>query len=127
MRKTIFALLIAVSLPAFGEWKLTEILVDGSHLYYDPSTIERKGNLVRVSELSDLPALNQMGRLSYRTQHEYDCSAPRSRVIRSESYPTHMATGAALDVDDHSSGDAEWVEFHPGSRSDKMSKLVCAK
>lgn len=127
MKKVFVALLLAVSLPAFGEWKLTEVLVDGSHLYYDPSTIERKGNLVRVWELSDLPALNQMGRLSYRTQHEYDCSAHRSRVIRSESYVTHMATGAAQDVDDKSGQDAEWFEYGPGSRADKMNKVVCAK
>jgi hypothetical protein len=127
MRKTIFALLIAVSLPAFAEWKLTEILADGSHLYYDPSTIERKGNLARVWELSDLRALNQVGRLSYRDLNEYDCSAHRHRNIRSESYLTHLATGAPVDVDDKSSGDAEWYEYYPGSRAEKMGKVVCAK
>ncbi len=127
MRKTIFALLMVVSLPAFCEWKLTDILTDGSHLYYDPTTIEHEATRVRVWELADLPTLNQMGRLSYRTHHEYDCAAHRSRVIRSESYLTHMASGAARDVDEKSGTEAEWFEFNPGSRSDKMSKIVCAK
>jgi hypothetical protein len=128
MRKTIFVLLTAVSLPAFGEWKLTEITVDGDHLYYDPSTIERNRNFVQVWELTDLPALNQVGRLSYRTLHEYDCSAHRHRVIRSESYLTHMATGAPHDVDEKSSGDAEWDDYIiRGRGSIKWAKVVCAK
>lgn len=127
MKKTTFVLLMAVSLPAFAEWKLTETTTDGGHFYYDPSTIERNRNIVRVWELTDLPALNQVGRLSYRTLHEYDCSAHRHRVIRSESFVTHMATGAAYDVDDKSKEDVEWDEYNPGSRFDKMSKVVCAK
>ena len=127
MKKTLVALLITLPLPAFGEWKLSELLADGSHLYYDPSTIERKGNLARVWELADLPTLNKVGRLSYRDLNEYDCSANRHRNIRSESYLTHMATGAPHDADDKSSGDAEWFAYYPGSRADKMGKVVCAK
>lgn len=74
-----------------------------------------------------MPTLNQVGRVSYRNLVEYDCSAHRSRVIRAESYLTHMASGTARDVDEKSSEEAEWFVHYPGSRADKMSKLVCAK
>jgi len=128
MRKTICALLMmVVSLPAFCEWKLTEILADGSHLYYDPATIEHQGNFARVWELVDLPALNKVGRLSYRDRSEYDCSAHRQRVIRSESYLTHMASGTPHDVDENSGDDVEWFAYFPGSRAEKMGKIVCGK
>ena len=125
MRKAIFTLLLAVSLPAFGEWKLIDTNKDGDRVYYDPSTLERTGNLVRIWELSDLHALNQVGRLSYRTLMEFDCPAHRLQLIRSESYVTHMASGKVVDTNDYEP--AEWQGFNPGSLYEKTYKAVCTK
>ena len=124
MKKLMFALLMALSLPALGEWKLIETDKDGNGIYFDPGTLERNGNIVRVWMMSDLPAINMVGRLSYRNQHEFDCQAPRHRIIRAESYATHMAHGKPLDTDNDPQ---DWGEYYPGARYEKDRKLLCAK
>jgi hypothetical protein len=124
VKKAVCALLIALPLPALAEWKLMETSKDGDHFYYDPATLERDGDLVRVWMMSDMHAITTTGRFSFRHQHEFDCRAPQHRTLRSESYVAHMASGKPRDWDD-TPGD--WHDFAPGSGYDKDRKLFCAK
>jgi len=124
LRKLFFAMLIALSSPAFGEWRLIETNKNGDSIYYDPVTLARDGALVRVSMMSDLHDVNIVGRLSYRTQHEFDCQAPRHRITRTESYSTHLAIGKALDSD---SDPKDWSEYHPGSLYERERNIFCGK
>ncbi|MGC2048403.1 MAG: surface-adhesin E family protein, partial [Gallionella sp.] len=83
MKKLFMTLILAlVSTSAFAQWiKVGED--DESTIYTDPSTIRKKGDLIKIWSLYDFKkAQNMSGKtyLSMEKQYEFDCVKGQSRL-----------------------------------------------
>jgi hypothetical protein len=123
-KNQIAVLLAAVVLPASAGWQLLDTDRVGNRVFYDPATVERRGGVVQVWEISDLHERNALGFLSYRNRHEFDCAGRKHRVTFTEAYREAMATGKAAAPNGEAEG--QWSEFNPGSAMDRQAKVICA-
>lgn len=99
-----------------------------SDAYADPSTIVRKGNLVRMTALydyrtADRATLFTKSLFSRTTQQEFDCEAARYRDIRSSHHTQHMGGGDLVHVD---SFPGSWQPAAPESSvAGLLLKMAC--
>jgi hypothetical protein len=120
MRLILTLLLLTLTAPAWAEWvKYTEDAI--ASYYYDTATIEKRGNLRRVWELSDLKEAFE-GALSIRGMAEYDCKEERGRGLSFISHTEQMARGKIL----VSRNEADkWSYIRPNTVSALMLEIVC--
>lgn len=112
------------SVPA--EWvKVSE--ADDFTMYVDPDTILRQGNLVTMSQLTDLKTARTVGRVSYlsdKSQYESDCEEKQRRVIKYYWVSGNMGNGevvfSKLDP-------GKWSPVKAESIGEKLWKLACEK
>ena len=98
MKKLVFVLLL-VSAPAWTEWTL----VRGDEqfeFYSDPSTIRKKGNMVKMWSLNDYKVAQRTEEgkvyLSARHHGDYDCEGKRFRVLNFSYHSGQMAGGSVV-------------------------------
>jgi Surface-adhesin protein E len=127
MRKTILLTLLAVvSSSAVAEWVLAgrnEITA----AYFDPATISKTGNTVKMWNLFDLRTarlLDKQPYMSMKRQVEYDCKEERSRLLSFSGHSENMAGGEVVfsDSDPHN-----WEPVSPGSGNETLWKIACGK
>lgn len=97
----------------------------GNHYLLDTEGMTRKGYLVYVWQLQNLPQRNEQGALSVRTQVEFDCRFRQSRVMWITLYPEVDEGGAAI-----SSGmvsNPQWVPAQPGDVTDTLIDYACRR
>lgn len=123
MRLVLCLLLALAAAPAWAEWvKVSEHTE--SFFYIDPATIRRDGNLRRVWEIQDLKKRHKEGEMSMRNLSEYDCKEERTRILSITGHSDPMAGGKTLFSE---SGPGKWDDIAPGTVSQKMMRIVCAK
>jgi len=119
-------LLLLSSSPAFAEWvRLTEDEVMTVH--FDPDTIRRKGNMVKIWLLYDYKTALTQGRdaiFSAKMQSEYDCTEELVRTIAISQYAGNMGKGKVVTIN---SADGQWSPVVPGSIGQREWKLACVK
>jgi hypothetical protein len=125
MKKKLLTLLASLVLtgPAWAEW----VRVGQSEIgykYIDPATIRKDGNLVRVWSLTNLKQRHKDGELSSRSRIEYDCKQERLKFLSMTEHSGPMASGTELRS---AIGDGQWSDIPPGSLSETVLKIVCAK
>jgi hypothetical protein len=128
VRNTILMVLIAVaSGSATAEWsKVSENGFDAR--YADVSTIERKGDLVQMSNLRDFDRIQELGNgkqyLSRKANWEYDCKNDQARPRQVYWYSERLGAGevVASDVDPIS-----WRLVVPGTQMHLLWSIACGK
>lgn len=94
-----------------------------NNLYIDPSTIERHGNFVRLTQLFDFFEI-QDDSISNTYYVEYDCSQKFVRILSIVGHSGRMGSGRVV----FSSNDVlEWHYAHPDSLVGKLMSYVCEK
>lgn len=96
-------LLLSPSL-VFAEWVVVErdYFSPGLQtIYVDPTSLQRDGNLVTISQLIDYKWMqgNYVGTprfLSTKARKQFDCTGRRVRSLTFTEYYGHMATGVAM-------------------------------
>jgi hypothetical protein len=126
MKQLLFlALLILSSGPAYAEWIEVTKSADGITLYYDPSTIRHKGNLVKIWQMYNLgnsETYMNDSYLSLLVQEEYDCPEERVRILAQTAFAGEMRSGKTVFS---TSEEGKWKTVAPGSLHKRMWTLVC--
>ena len=128
MHRIIPALLLALlGTSAAADWvKLGDNPI--STLYTDPATTLKTGDRVTMWDLVDLKAaMVSDGKryMSVKAQHEYDCTAERTRTLSFSCQSANMGGGVAVCVNDQP---GEWAPVAPGGGGNaRLLKLACGK
>jgi hypothetical protein len=123
MKKLFLICLMMLAGSAWAEWvKYAD--TDESSFYFDPATFRKDGNMRRVWLLQDLRKRHKDGEMSRRYRAEYDCKNERWRILTISEHSEPMAGGSAMRSQ---SDEDSWTDIAPGTVTDTMLKIVCAK
>jgi hypothetical protein len=120
------ALLVLSSRPADAAWVEVGI-TDEATVYADPTTIQRKGDVVKMWHLHDFKTTQTVLKKSYlssRSQDEYDCTADRHRALASTSFSGNMGRG---NVRSSYSIKGKWEPVPPSTITQSLWKVACEK
>lgn len=119
-------LLLLNTVPANAEWvRLTE--ADGMTVHFDPDTIRRNGNLVKIWLLYDYKTPITTGRdtvLSTKMQSEYDCIGERVRTNPIFEIAGNMGKGKVVSS---SLAEGPWIPIAPDTLGKREWMVACGK
>jgi hypothetical protein len=128
-RLLLIALLVLSTGPAYGEW----IAIDqntqlGLTTYFDPDTIRRTGDRVKMWVLHDFKTIQTIdgdSYLSIKGQREYDCAEERERAITFTQFSGNMGSGKVVltALDER----RKWEPVQPGSVGQTLWNFACDK
>lgn len=124
------AVLLAVILaaPVQAQWMVLGRNED-FRIYLDPKLIRKMADLTQIWQLMDFTAAQwtdaQTVVRSIKTLIEYDCPTMRSRTLAGEAYSEQMGDGRKVASEQRP--DAQWESVEPGTTSDKVRQIACAK
>ncbi len=119
----ILAPLILLSGIAWSAWDVVYETKTAVH-YIEPATVQKDGQLRRVSTLQDLRQRGERGELSMRAVMEYDCSKNRVRVMSATAHRGQMGSG---EITARVTKPAEWIAIAPESAFNTTLRYVCNK
>jgi hypothetical protein len=99
----------------------------GMDVYVARSSIQRMGNVARMTDLFDfkIPQVFEgKSYLSARNQHEYDCAKPRRRMLATTGFSGHMGQGAVVAS---SQGAGAWGSVGSSGPLYDHWKVACSK
>jgi surface-adhesin protein E len=126
-RLVLITLLLLSSGPAYAEWVVVEKRNDGTTVYVDPATIRRKGNLVKMWDLTDFRTIEVVAGislLSRKGQSEYDCAEARHRTLALTEFSGNMGNGEVVFSD---ATEQKWQPVEPESIGRMLWTLACGK
>lgn len=126
MKKAVLILLATMSTGAMAGW----VAIDEHDAFYvDPSTIETKGGLTKMSVLLNLdqPDMTYGKPMnSLKMQKEYDCAGKRIRDLSMAAHSGKMGGGNVV-TSDGGSEPGRWETFEPGSVGEMQWRVACGK
>ena len=123
----LITLLVLNSGPAYAEWVAVEKTDDGMTIYFDPDSIRRKEDLVKMWVLYDYKTVQTVEGVSYltlKTQSEYDCTEKRTRMLEFTYFSGQMGSGKVAFSD---SVEGKWLPVSPDSIGEAVWKFACGK
>lgn len=118
MKKIIIGTLLAISAAsAMAEWTYVGEASNGNLSYIDLQSIRKDGNISKVWQIQNFQQNIKNDQISNRFRNEFDCQAKRNRVIAFYINSESMTNASP----------SEWVGIQPGSSSEIILKIVCAK
>jgi hypothetical protein len=129
--------LILLPGPAYAEWQAIErayLSPDPQTVYVDQASIDSKGSLVMLSQLTDFKWMQGnagFGRLglgahrflSTKTQKQIDCVERRARLLAFREFCRRMGTGRS--ADGHVDTNA-WLPVQPETIHQALWEIACA-
>lgn len=116
MRLILTLLLTTLALPAWADWVKHGSVGELASFYYDPTTVKRKGDVVRVWVYTELAAQVE-GERSSRALYEIDCKEGKRRTLQRTWYSGPMMSGEI--VGEHIAG--RWNDAPDSS----LLKIIC--
>ena len=130
MRFILMLILTAVSTGvAATEWVRIVGESERAIPYYDPATIRRSGNMVKMWKLSDykkVQVTSNMQYLSSKSQSEYDCKDNRSQLLSGTLHSGNMGSGTLVFTMTAPPGN-NWKPIVPGTVTEADWKIACGK
>ena len=97
MKKILTLLLLIISTNLFAEWRKVTDSSDGDiTVYVDYRSKKKKGNKVKMFDLSDFKTVQKTKSYRYLSQlslNEYDCEKERRRMLDFHWYAENMKKG----------------------------------
>lgn len=124
---SLITLMVLSGNPAYAEWVGLADVDSETHVYVDPGTIRRKGDLVKMWHLLDSkfpPKRSPEPFLSMKGQNQYDCAEERTRKLFEMFFSGNMGRGEQLYTN---SDETRWEPAAPGSIGQAMWKVACGK
>lgn len=125
MRKIMLMLLLTVvSNAAMAEWVRLGS-TNSLTFYADPSTIRKRGNLVKMWFMDDFKDYHDSPTKPYRStrgQDEYDCEGEQIRGVHLTSFSESMGRG---DTVNQYNDIGKWYPIAPSSSGETMWKFAC--
>ncbi len=127
MKHLFLMTLIALSsAPGYAEWVEIGTTDNGStSVYFDPDSIRRKGEMVKMWIMFDSKKVQSWNGLSVMLQQQIDCGEDRYRYLAIRRFSGNMGTGRVIytNADDT----APWRPVAPGSVSQVLWKVACTE
>jgi surface-adhesin protein E len=99
----------------------------GNTVYFDPETVSRSANFVKVWVLLDAitarETLEGSSFLSSRVLHQYDCGKKRFRFLAFALFSGKMGTGQLVATEHYP---FEWERVPPKGSAHRLLELVCS-
>src|SRR6267143_2848765 len=121
MRYLWITVMLFATSPACAEW-VRHYEDAEAVFYFDPTTIERRANFVRVRTLEDLKQRGEIGEMSRRWLNEFNCERAAARVLSLSGHSGQMANGKTLASYDKPS---EWRPIQPGRPFATLLPFLC--
>ena len=127
---SLLAFLFLSSVPAHAEWRPISHAegAGGFTIYGDPTTVSRKGDLVKMWVLYDFKFVQTIEGKSYLSatwQQQFDCSEQRSRNLAYTYYSNNMGHGNVMVAGDDEGN--RWRQVAPRSAAAILWHIVCGK
>jgi len=125
LRRLIPLFVAFVTTGAFADWTKVGHGITDFDLYADPSTTDKEGDVVRMSDLLDLKwprVVSGISYLSIKTRHEYNCKDQKARILAFSWYPKNMGNGVPVHTDDEA---FEWEAVPANTTSDILWNVAC--
>jgi len=127
--RTMLLLVLSPSL-VFAEWVVVErdYFSPGLQtIYVDPTSLQRDGNLVTISQLIDYKWMqgNYVGTprfLSTTARKQFDCTGRRVRSLTFTEYYGHMATGVAMSA---YVANNQWLPIERQTLNHALFEIAC--
>lgn len=127
MSKPILMMLLALmSSNAMAEW-VDAGANETQRLYYDPATIRKTGDVVKMWHLHDYSEARDLAGKKYmslRVLSEFDCWKNEFRIFNETYHSENMAGGDVLST---VSGPTKWQPVPRGSFNEILKKIACGK
>ena len=118
----------ACSAYAHAEWEF----LSGNNkfnYYYDPTTIHKPKNIVKVWTLYDhfqlLTSNNVKPHMSMMVLGEFDCNKEIHRTLYTATYSEKMGKGEMIDKDRSHELTGKWHSVPPASLFNKLMRVAC--
>lgn len=119
----LITLLVLSTASAYAEWVQIDKTDEGMSTYVDPTTIRRKGDLVKMWHMFDEKIADTFRGSTFRAQNEYDCAEERSRRLASSYHSGNMGSGKVVATSDES----KWAPVAPKSVGQALWAFACDK
>jgi len=129
MKKLLLTLMLSVvSNSAMAEWEFVASGKDNlDKCYADPTTIRKKGNIVKMWVMWDYSVVAHRGSLkphkSARVQNEYNCKEETIRQIYATTFSGNMLEGNIIE----SAEATKWIPVAPSSLGKALWEFACGK
>jgi hypothetical protein len=128
MKKILFFILLSISSVIHSQsWTSVAKSDDFDEHFFDMTTIQRKGNFIRVWEKSNYKTpvnINSRSSYSARFFQEYDCDEKRIRKLSTHGYTGKDLSGELIY---HYSSPTEWQYVAPGTVASEKLNLICKR
>jgi len=124
---SLITLLVLSSAPAYAEWIWIDNIKPGMTIYVNPDTIHRKGDRVKMWQLFDFETAEHVAdtsHLSFKMQHEYDCTEERTRMLVATFFSGNMGRGKVVY---RNSAEHKWEPVPLGSVNHDLWEFACSK
>ena len=99
----------------------------GMTTYVDPTTIRRKGDLVKMWQLNDFKTVQTVENhsfLSTKKQREFSCAEERTRILSATQFSGNMGNGTVISVN---SNEQKWEPVVPESIGQTVWEFACGR
>jgi hypothetical protein len=115
-----------LSSNAMAEWVK---IVSGKSdtVYADPSSIQKKGDKVKMWHMLDYKSAQPSGvspYMSLKRRTEFDCSKPQYRFLYTLYFSNNMGVGDSIGKDSTAS---KWMALPLISSAEKLRNLACGR
>ena len=117
MKKILLILLLMMSTPTLGEWvKVEEVRVPNSmtwfEIFIDPTSVQRRGNLIRASVLGNYIIKDTDEDLEYRSSvqiFDINCNSQTGALASWKKFSRSMGRGSVVKSYDESPPNEFWT------------------
>ena len=106
---------------AWADWMIV-YEDDKATQYFDPNTVQKKGEKRQVWQLNDFKKQQKNGVVSIRFKSEYDCSESRMKQLSITAFYGHMASG---EVHTSTNKEGAWNDIPPSTPAAGLLEALC--
>ncbi len=120
----LLSLLFTVSPATQAQWiALDRTTKPGESHYFDPETLEKHAQLIKVWILTSFDSKQKGGFHALKSRYEFDCQQHRARPIAHLLYPDKLASGSVIGARHEESPD--WFALAPQSSFQHIADTIC--
>jgi hypothetical protein len=127
MKKFLAVLIFSLtSTHAAAEWTLIQTSDNGS-MSIDFDSLQKSGDLVTVSTLSDYYAMQQKGELSSQWKELHDCKHKKFKALAISYFTENMGNGKLIQTTHFNEQETAWVDIVLYSVGELKANIICSR
>ncbi|MDP3745053.1 MAG: hypothetical protein Q8Q76_12055 [Methylotenera sp.] len=127
MKKLLTILILALtSSRALAEWTMIQTN-DNGNMYIDFDTLQKSGDLVRISTLNDYYSSQQKGELSSQWKELHDCKHKKFKALAIDDYSENMGNGKLTLTTLFNESETAWSDVVLYSVGELKANIICSR